>query len=230
MKLYAHDNRDALHPTPPNRGNWLTKFTLGPRVYGSIYKSSNGNAYWGVAYLKYLTKVNYQRYEEPAGADYAEVAAAIDPVRTLFHCPSVRYMDSDLSGGPFADNNDEFKPSYGLNSYVAEAQGPRPTRLSFFRNHSVMIVAQDHVEHKMDTGANGGDDNLARFGAPKNLMQWRYPSPNYWVLPESINEIFRHRKRCNVVFLDGHVQSIYRDSLDGYGQVTEINYVGRPWP
>ena len=239
MRQYSIEFDNMYFQNPPNRGNWVDGFQLGTRTFVFILKPTDGDAYWGLPYIKYFTKFPYEKYyAAPIGSpgNIDEVLAAINPARSTFSCPSVKQMDQEIG---FTDNFDELKSSYGLNSLVTTAtawrtaDAPRRTgvvKLTHFRSPTTTIVAQDHVEHLLEIGYNnrGLTDSLAKFYSPMNLSQWRrqYNSA-YWVFPDAINEIFRHRKKNNSLFMDGHVETIGQDLSNGSRAINEQNYLGR---
>ncbi|MFN4243273.1 MAG: hypothetical protein ACK4PI_08555 [Tepidisphaerales bacterium] len=245
MNLYADQNRDMFFHNPPNGGNWIGGFSLGTRSFVWPLRPNDHLAYWGVAYTRFFTRYPYERYyAEPEGtpAELETVLAAINPARSVFNCPSVGQMDIE-SG--FTDNFDDLKSAYGLNSLltspsswrIGDRYRPRagvflPIKRSHFRNPATVIVAQDHVEHLLEVGYNGGlTDSLAKFSSPVNLAQWRREfNSAYWVWPNAIDQVFRHRNRNNTLFLDGHVETIPRGKNDGMSYFTESMYTGQPWP
>lgn len=217
MLMYARDNRDRFSPTP-NQGNWYRRVPAGSRVFYRILLPLDSDAYWGIAYLPYLTTVNFRRYYDQPATSWDEIDAATGAGRRVHWCPSMNFMDPD-SG--FTDNNDPFRASYGINGYVGGFK-----RVSTIKQPSRVIVAQDHVEHRIDD--NG--DTLVAGGSPlATLRQWRQGHPqaaSTWngvsgfVFAASIDEVFRHngKRANNALFLDGHVNSIPRGSkrwLDG---------------
>lgn len=241
MNMYANDNKDMYYQNPPNKGNWIGGFTLGNRSFVWVFRPTDPDAYWGVSYIRYFTKYPYERfYAAPVGspAELSLVISSINPARSLFNCPSTKTMDIEAS---FTDNFDDIKASYGLNSLVASPRAwrntdrPRLTNVvkrSNFRNHSEVILAQDHVEHNMEIGYGdrGLTDSLAKFSSPKNLAQWRREfNSAYWVFPDALNEVFRHRRQTNVLWMDGHVESVARGKDDGASFFKESMYTGQPF-
>lgn len=241
----------------PNKANWVSGFTIGTRSYVYLLPptpndGSENQAYWAISYMRFFTKYPYEVLYNPSlGGDgkartREEVMAAVNTARTVFNCPSVGQMD--IEGG-FTDNEDGLKSSYGLNSLVSSVYSwpafsryrpgngtpasrfsNKPIQRGDFKNIQQVILAQDHVEHTLEV--IGGRDSLAKFGEPRNLNQWRKDDPNaaQWVFPGAIGEIFRHRGRTNILFMDGHVESIPRGKDDGASAITEFNYLGQPWP
>jgi prepilin-type processing-associated H-X9-DG protein/prepilin-type N-terminal cleavage/methylation domain-containing protein len=208
VRNYARENQDAFYPIAPNRGNVYQRLNPTPSITRyRILRPNEADAYWGMGYLKYLAGTPaYERYWQPnvVATTIDEVDSIIGRARKIFSCPSVNQMDPEAF---FTDNGDTIRPSYGLNSFVIGKK-----KLSKVRPAAEVVFAQDHVEHKLD----GGGDMLAKFGDPVNLAQWRIEYNNaYWVFPDAIPEIFRHKGVCNILWMDGHVSSIPRGSNDG---------------
>jgi prepilin-type processing-associated H-X9-DG protein/prepilin-type N-terminal cleavage/methylation domain-containing protein len=250
MRMYVDDNRGYLYPDPPNQGNWVVQ--TGQVGYNPNYsfwalcKPTDEGAYWGVPYLRYFNPklVNVmevlQKGQNPAGPgglNRGVIFSYIDKARKLFTCPSVNYMDPDGEGlRAWSDNSDEFRPSYGLNSLTCDRNSWKATdvlskeraiKLSKIRPWSEVIVAQDHVEHKLEIGYKNtsNHDSLALFGQTQNLRQWRVrPGSAVWVFPDAVNQIFRHNKTTNLLYLDGHVAAVSRGSKDGV--VPDTAYTG----
>jgi len=150
MNMYANENKDMYYQNPTNKGNWIGGFSLGNRSFVWVFRPTDADAYWGVAYIKYFTKFPFERYyPAPVGtpAEFFTVSSAINPARSLFNCPSNKTMDTEAT---FTDNGDDIKASYGLNSLVTTPRAwrntdrPRVTNVvkrNNFRNHSTVIVA-----------------------------------------------------------------------------------------
>jgi prepilin-type processing-associated H-X9-DG protein len=103
-----------------------------------------------------------------------------------------------------------------------------------FANASETIFAQDAVEHRLDGAPGDGTypddagDMLSDFGGGRNLWEWRPggPASGYYPNPTTaIREYYRHRRRCQVLWLDGHVSLI--DESDG-SDVPAAWYWGQP--
>lgn len=241
MNMYADANKDMFFQNPPNRANWVGGFTLGTRSFVWPYRPSDAEAYWGTAYIRYFTKFPYEKYyAAPVGtpAELQQVLAAINPARSVFNCPSTGQMD--IENG-FTDNFDDLKSSYGLNSLVAVPRAWRSNdrarltnvvKRTYFRRPATTIVAQDHVEHLLEIGYSdrGLTDSLARFYSPVNIAQWRreYNGAS-WVFKGALDQVFRHARKNNVLWLDGHVETIQRGSNDGASFFKEEMYLGQPF-
>lgn len=150
---------------------------------------------------------NYGHWEEPPGTllkpydshaywgiVYLKYAANN---RSLWVCPSAKYMDIDPG---YSDNStgteNALFATTGINAYVTE------TKLSRIRKHAEMVVVQDAWEHRLDD--NG--DMLCWPPDPfvkRNLTQYRD------VVPQAVGEYYRHRKYCDIGWLDGHASSLY---------------------
>jgi prepilin-type N-terminal cleavage/methylation domain-containing protein len=211
MSMYARDNEGIFHPTPPNMGNWYRKVPAGSRVFYRLPGPNDGDAYWGIAYIQYFTKIDFRRYFDEPARSWDEIDAATGAARKTFFCPSTKLMDPDAG---FTDIEDPYLASYGLN---AQLGGRR--KINKIKQPSNVIVAQDHVEHKLD-----GGDTLVPGGSPTaTLVQWRMGHPQAagnwngansgFVFAAAIDEVFRHGANKSInhsLYLDGHVGKIER--------------------
>ncbi len=180
--MYAEDNNGKTHPSP-NQGVWY-KFGVGA---DSLVKTremigkNDGLAYWGVAYFPYCKQVD------------------------AFICPSSRYMD-DL--GDYANSSLFWDGTYGLNGFLSGRQKNQKVLLT--PQASERILALDHLEHFLE---NNGDMLHIRKGDRINLPQWRqeytslaYNTPEHY--PDPLGQIYRHSRRCNLLWLDGHISNV----------------------
>jgi prepilin-type processing-associated H-X9-DG protein len=203
---YAADWKGALH-MPPDRWRWLTT-TAPTRLISPL----DSTAYWGVAYFPYMVS---RSLVDAQGPDTESTLAA---ARRLFNCPNARMMS------PVGGNTDLTTPgSYGINYFIT---GSRPStkwrRLATFRRPSETILAQDAFEHRMEGNGLLGPypveagDTLSDFGGGLNLWEWRpggISSMANSVAPETaLREYYRHRARCQVLWVDGHVSQIARST------------------
>lgn len=222
MMAYARENGDYFH-IAPNYGLW-------ERPVGTLLGPDNGYAYWGVAYLRYLSTAAARIMPErsgtavlPAGSDGE---AVLDKARAIFRCKTATWMDPDGLGGSGAYSDPKQMATYGLNRQVISRYSSVLGRwvgrkVAGFKAPSETIVAQDAVEHVLD--ANG--DLLTNHAASEitsgsnrgtlqwtvqfqNLTQWRVPGGASYAFPRAIYEFYRHNKNCNVLWLDGHVSTI----------------------
>ncbi len=192
MRFYAGSNKDYLHWYPPNYGLW-------EKPVGNPLKPDDPYAYWGVAYLAYVTdNADYQ------GKDAEQV---LKRSRSLWRCMSFVQMDNDQGGGTAYSNLDQ-PATYGLNIFVAVHPITQTGRkMSSIRNHSEMIVCHDAAEHRLE----GSDDTLSAWGGALNLTQWRKsPTSAAYATTQAFHEYYRHNDWCNVLWLDDHVAGIYK--------------------
>ena len=180
--MYAEDNDGKTHSSP-NQGIWYSYRSSVSGVVKStdLIDQDNPNAYWGVAYFPYCKKVD------------------------TYICPSSRYMD-DL--GDYDNSELYWDGTYGLNGFLSGRKKNRKVLLT--KRPSERIIALDHLEHFLD---NNGDMLHVRQGDPENLVQWRqeygnlsYNTPEHY--PDPLGQIYRHVRRCNLLWLDGHVSDV----------------------
>jgi prepilin-type N-terminal cleavage/methylation domain-containing protein/prepilin-type processing-associated H-X9-DG protein len=211
-RAYAADWRDALD-FAPNGWRWLStaspvRLATRPVVGTTSY---NNNTYWGVAYLPYMTS---RGVIDAQGADSDQI---LQGAVKSFNCPSARKMSS------LAANNDPTTPGhYGINQWiVGRRTSTRWKKLGTFQKASETIFAHDAVEHRLD-GLTPADppnvaeagDTLSNFGFGVNLWEWRaggtsnMADPLYRGTNGALREYYRHNRACQVLWLDGHVDSI----------------------
>jgi len=178
MKYYLDESNGRAHNSP-NGGLWFVK---GTNV--ALHPDNPDNLamqdapYWGAAYYPYMES------------------------REVFTCPSSKRVDDFRY---FADWIYYKGQTYGLNCFLANK------KVDTIRPEE-MIVAHDHFEHKLE---NDGDTFFIRPGATINLPQWR---PGFGLLGDvyiapplsfdCLDEIFRHNRASNTLWLDGHVAPI----------------------
>ncbi|HUR45047.1 MAG TPA: type II secretion system protein [Candidatus Saccharimonadales bacterium] len=181
MRMYADDNEDILFHVggdAPNGGKW----TRNPRS-NVMLPPGDGDAYWGIAYFDYVGNT-----------------------RSIFRCPSAKFVDEWRETGLTYPSEFWLDSTYGLNTYVVSPYtGTAPTKLTSFASPTTTIMVTDSAEQKND----GASDTIALFpGRSEILTQWRYdlaPLYNGYAFEW---EWFRHRKRCNVLWLLGNVSSV----------------------
>jgi prepilin-type N-terminal cleavage/methylation domain-containing protein/prepilin-type processing-associated H-X9-DG protein len=152
---------------------------------GSLKKTSDNSAYWGVAY-----KDNIRDFE-------------------IFGCPSFRRVAELIYP---TDPKTIHHSAFGLNEFIS---GLKTANL---KNHSKIIIAHDHAEPKME---NGSQDMFHNDGpGTMNLQQYREGGER----AEYYRGIFRHNIRynedfktggeANILWLDGHVDSLKETTGD----------------
>jgi len=112
--------------------------------------------------------------------------------KRIFRCPSARIQSLSLY---LYDSEDISCSAYGLNGYTSNRD------VSLFTNQAKIIIAQDHVEPRLE---DGGDMFHIRPPDTVNLSHYREGgSRAYWFV-----EIFRHYGLSNTLWMDGHVSPI----------------------
>ena len=149
-------------------------------------------AYWGVAYFNYI-----------AGG-----------TRDIFRCPSAKVVDEWRENGLTYPNEFWLYSSYGINNFVVRPfpdtplpngtrRPPRP--LQSFLNPATTIAVQDSAEQKMECDT----DSWGLFpGFSENLTQWKYDLAGLYPRIKMEMEWFRHNRRGEAVWLDGHVSAL----------------------
>lgn len=219
MRMYMNDNR-GWTAAAPNYGLW-------ERPRGTPLRADDPFAYWGIAYLPYITRLDSSSYQSAVGSLSTE--AAMEKPRSLFRCPSMRYMDIDPG------YSDVLIPStYGLNWYVTHESGDRSgifrgRNTTKIRDSANFIVAHDAFEHLLEgngdllTNVEVLDADLPAYRRNSiNITQYRSETR----APIAVSEYYRHRKWCNVLWLDGHVGGIYQSNG---GDVPIEWYTGIPF-
>lgn len=196
--MYAEDSADTFHNvsgSAPNHGQW----TLTPQSK-VLLASTDGLAYWGIAYAKYINT---------AGSNWNWQGA-----QTMFRCPSAKNVDEWREEGKKFPAEFWLNSSIGINSFVVQppdgSNGPR--KLSSFVSPTTTIFAQDSAEQKME----GASDSLGLFpGQQECLTQWKYDLASLYPGKQMEFEWWRHNKRCDTIWLPGNVSSI-KYSKRGY--------------
>ncbi len=197
LVMYAEDNRDGLHHVggeAPNHGMW----TASPNST-VLLPANHPNAYWGLGYLPYVQSV---------GTNWNWRSAI-----TIWKCPSARIVDEWRETGIRYPMTFWLNSSIGINAYAVESPDPRnpnsrvsgPRKISSFESPVSTIFAQDAAEQRME----GPADSLGLFpGYNECLTQWKYDLASYYPGVKMENEWWRHNRRCNTIWVDGHVSVI----------------------
>ena len=154
-------------------------------------------AYWGVAYFQNLGMT-----------------------REIFRCPKAKIVDEWREDGLSYPSDFWLNSSYGINSFLTKpynpaVQGKGPLKASSFISPSTMIVAQDSAEQKMEGTGSAGDFIGLFPGQSEILTQWtKGLGPSHYNGYPFEWEWYRHRKKCDTLFLDGHVAKIRFNGLN----------------
>ena len=190
--MYADDNNNSffhLGGSIPNDGQW----TANDR--SEVMLAPNHNlAYWAIGYAKYF------------GAN-----------KKLFRCPAARKIDEwhDDASRPFYPSDWWLDSSYGMHQYLITPfdKTVRGTmKVSSYKVPSAMVFCQDSAEHKME----GSEDSIGLFpGSSSILTQWIGTPPPYSGLSTDYYkgyhfdyEWYRHSRKNQTVWVDGHVSKI----------------------
>ena len=181
--MYAHENSEQLHHVAgriPDQGQW----TANPWT-SQLLLPEHPSAYWGLAYSRFL------------GAN-----------RELFRCPSAQHVDEWRGEGFPYPASFWLNSTYGINRYLitpfgATAGGPLKT--TSLESPQTTILSQDAAEQRME----GAGDSLGLFpGDSEILRQWRFVLQRLYPEREMWLEWYRHNKRCNTLWMPGHVSAI----------------------
>jgi prepilin-type N-terminal cleavage/methylation domain-containing protein/prepilin-type processing-associated H-X9-DG protein len=197
LVLYAEDNRDSLHHiagSAPNHGQW----TLNPNST-QLLRADDSLAYWGLGYLPYV---------QSAGKDWNWRGTI-----TIWRCPSARVVDEWREEGKRFPAAFWLNSSIGINAYALQPPDPRnpssrrdgPRKITSFESPTTTIFAQDAAEQRME----GPDDSLGLFpGQSECLLQWKQSLASLYPGVKMEYEWWRHNRRCNTIWVDGHVSTI----------------------
>lgn len=205
--MYAGDNRDSYYLKPdggiPNDGQW----TLRPGSDLLLDPDTHGLAYWALGYVNYIAKN-----------------------KRIFRCPSAKYVDEWREVGRNFPSDWWQDSSYGMHQYLMRAYNAAEEstrkKLSSYQDPTKTIFCHDAAEQLMD----GGDDSLSTFTDPPSgtlLRQWGLTGGlaslygNY----AFENEWYRHSKRSQIVWVDGHVSRVRFTGLNG-GGIDYRHYTG----
>ncbi|MDH7503598.1 MAG: prepilin-type N-terminal cleavage/methylation domain-containing protein [Verrucomicrobiota bacterium] len=197
LNMYAEDSREGLHNVAgaaPNHGHW----TLNPNST-VLLPPGHSLAYWGIAYLPYL---------QMGGSNWNWRSAI-----TIWRCPAARVVDEWREEGKRYPADFWLNSSIGLNAYAVEPPDLRnpntrltgPRKMSSFLSPTTTVFAQDSAEQRME----GPDDSLGLFpGYSECLLQWKVSLASLYPGLKMENEWWRHGRRCNTIWVDGHVSAI----------------------
>jgi prepilin-type processing-associated H-X9-DG protein/prepilin-type N-terminal cleavage/methylation domain-containing protein len=191
MLMYAADN-DQTFASAGNQGYWDDLSS------GVALSPSDTRAYWGVAYLPYA--MQGKGYVGPQGERVLKTA------RSIWRCPSSRVFPD-----PGYSDQEKTPCAFGINIEVVA----RPVLRT---KTSQMILAHDAPEQLLDGNGDWLTDwehshnprgpDVGWFRRGQNIWQWRNPAESWYIGRAGIEEYYRHGRRCNVLWLDGHVDGV----------------------
>jgi prepilin-type N-terminal cleavage/methylation domain-containing protein/prepilin-type processing-associated H-X9-DG protein len=210
--MYAQDNGDAYfyinaNGDFPNDGQW----TLRPGSDLLLNPFTDGLAYWALGYVNYFAKN-----------------------KRIFRCPSAKFVDEWREVGRNFPSDWWQDSSYGMHAYllqrssgaVADPAESARKKLSSYQDPTKTIFCHDAAEQRMD----GGSDSLSTFTDPPSgtiLTQWGLSgglAPLYGNYRFEL-EWYRHSKRSQVVWVDGHVSRVRFTGLNS-GGIDGRHYTG----
>lgn len=187
--MYADDHNGLFHTRSsggiPNDGQW----TLNPRVE-ELLPPDHSLAYWGVAYIKYFSGT-----------------------KRTFRCPSAKIVDEWREEGRRYPSDWWRDSSYGISIFIGEIYPSGAARRTTpFASPMTTIFCQDAAEQRME----GPTDSIGLFpGQSRILTQWVDLGAQYYNNYKFEWEWFRHNKRCNTLWVPGHVSAIPFRSYKG---------------
>ncbi len=182
-QLYAQENGETFHHingSIPNNGQW----SANPRTE-TLLSPNDPKAYWGIAYLNLF-----------------------GGTRKVFRCPNAKNVDEWREDGLTYPSEWWLNSSYGINRFIVQAfdstqSGPKKT--TSYKNPSQMVFATDAAEQAME----GDSDTIGLFpGRTECLTQWKYSLASLYPGIEMEYEWWRHNKKCQVLWADGHASSV----------------------
>ena len=185
--MYADDNGEVFHhlidpsdgtASAPNGGQW----TSNPRSE-VLLPPESGDAYWGLAYIKYF-----------------------GGVKQTFRCPTAKHVDEWHDTGLYYPTEFWMNSTFGLNGFVVRKPdgGKGARKLSSFVSPVTTVFAQDAAEQKME----GPSDSLGLWpGNQQCLTQWKVELASLYPNYPMEREWFRH-PGCDTLWVDGHVNQI----------------------
>lgn len=191
LQLYANANNG--YPPKVRAGRqWLTPAANPADL--KINPITASTAYWGIAFAPYvMSSTTIDR----TGADTTQIITA---ARGIFRCPSSVSPEMSEIADP------EYPVSYGVNGYITGSRASTYRKIARFRRPSETIFAHDAV---IPLCFNSYHDTLSNFDTGgNNIRDWRPGGVNNSIKTDAVFEYYRHRKRSQVLWLDGHVSGI----------------------
>lgn len=202
MLLYIEDyDGKAFNSSGSNSFFW--KDTNGDYLTPNV-----GNPYWGVAYKDYIGDPDI--FECPSFTRVTQLIYPVDPEL--------------IKQAAFGLNFN----IYNIENASSEDRKKKSRKLSGIRSHANFIVAHDHVEPRMDGGntdmfynSGPGTNNLTQYRSGGSRSQYYRGIFRHSM---SSNDQFETKGNANMLWLDGHVDSLKETTGD---DVKESWYKGK---
>ncbi len=188
-----HDGR-VFSGYQTNYALWDNKWDSSATEYIE-YTVNDKLAYWGVAYRIYVY------------------------TKELFDCPSNKFNDDWRENGDNPPFGPSMQPhyqfaSYGLNPCVSygkwDGASYKGQVIDSVPHQAEAIFTQDHIEQRLDSLSS--DMFCVGPGQTYNLPQWRPETMPSWMTGwegvDTVECCFRHARKSNTLWLDGHVSPI----------------------
>jgi len=185
--LYLQDNDYVMANTNTTNGFFWYD------AAGNFRRTTDGDAYWGVAYKDYIR--DSKVFGCPSFRKVAELIYSVDPMLIQ-------------------------EAAFGLNGYVSRTESgqARLLKTTDIRDQSKFIIAHDHAEPRMEQGARDMFHNTGL--GTMNLTHYRQGGSRARFYPGifrhnmRINEALRTGGRANILWLDGHVSLLEETTGD----------------
>ncbi len=194
LAMYLQDNE--FRPADCTRTNGFFWYDSA----GKMRRSDDGNAYWGVAYGRYIQETK------------------------VFGCPSYRSVAELIYP---ADPDLIHHAAYSLNFNLFRKSGSTVRSTTTIRRPNEFIVCHDHVEPKIEQGSR---DMFHNDGpGTKNLTHYREGGDRSrfyrGIFRHNIRSgaAFETRGRADILWLDGHVSALQETTGD---EVPSLWYTG----
>ncbi len=196
LTMYLQDN--DFKPADCEKTNGFFWYDSAGRMRGT----TDGDAYWGVAYARYIKETK------------------------VFGCPSYRSVAELI----YPDEPDLIHhAAYGLNYNLFRKSGDVVRSTTTIRHPNQFIVCHDHAEPKIEEGSGDmfhndgpGTMNLKHYrpGSPRNRERFYRGIFRHNIRS---GDAFKTGGRANILWLDAHVSSLKETTGD---DVPEIWYTG----
>lgn len=180
---YTVDHDGLIHPRR-NWGRWID-----PTYPNQMIDPAHSEAYWGVAYARYMNNI-----------------------KQVFNCPSAQDADPANADGPFSAGH--IYTSYGFNGYGELI--PEGLRVAYFDDPDLTAlfrrVGQQWLGRKILEGRNPGKTILFHDSYEAMIDGNGDTLLEFYQWPSMEHEYRRHNDHCNAAWVDGRVSSVMLDT------------------